>query len=1341
MRRKASPGSWVVMAIVFISLAWPGWVQEARAFSRIPNPSTWITNGTVFAIADANSTVYLGGDFSYVGPDTGSGVPIDAATGSPASTFPKVNGIIWAVVPDGSGGWYIGGEFSRVGGVYRNKIAHILSNGTVDTSWDPAADNTVYVLAVSGSTVYAGGDFSSIGGESRDFIAALDAASGLATSWDPGADNTVYTLAVSGSTVYAGGDFAFIGGGSRHRIAAIDALTGYATSWDPGADSTVYALAASGSRVYAGGFFSSIGGQVRNYLGAVDTTTGNAVSWNPSADSAVFALLVNGSTIYAGGHFTAIGGQARNRIAALDGATDNATSWNPNADSTVYALALRGSVVYAGGFFDSIGGEPRHYLAALDATTGNATSWNPNPDSSVYALATGGSSIYAGGDFVSIGGQTRQNLAALDTASGVATPWNPGADSTVFALAAKGSVIYAAGDFATIGGRARNYIAALEASSDNASSWNPDADSIVYTLAPNGSTIYAGGDFTTIGGEARNFIVALDSSSGLATSWDPNADSTVYALAVSGSTIYAGGNFSSIGGKARNYIAAVDSSSGLATSWDPNADSTVYALALNGSTMYAGGDFSSIGGKARNFIVALDSSNGLATSWDPSADDTVYTLAVGGATVYAGGFFSSIGGQTRNFLAALDGTGNATSWDPNADYTVWALALTADYLYAGGDFLSLGGDVRPHFAQFPSGVAISGVVTSAGSGLSGVTINLTGAATKSTTTDSSGNYRFFGLPDGAYLVTPSHAQYTFAPPSISVTVSGADATGQNFTATSIGYSISGKVTGDGSGLSGVTVNLTGAASKSTTTDGNGNYSFLGLYNGVYTVAPSKAGYSFAPQSRTFNISGGNVTGQDFAAIAYSISGSVTSGGFGLPGVAVNLTGAVTKSTTTDVNGNYSFTGLANGAYTVTPSKAGYTFTPPSINVNVSGADVIGQNFTAPLGAATLVSPSGTISTATPSYTWNAVPGSAWYYLYVDDSTGTKISTWYSRDQADCSAGTGNCTVSPGTALAAGAAKWWVQTWNTNGYGPWSSGMAFTVPTPGKVTLVSPTGTVSASTPDYTWNADSLSTWYYLYVDDSTGTKISTWYSKDQAGCSAGTGTCTASPGIVLAPGSGKWWVQSYGPSGYGPWSDGMPFSVPPGKAALVSPSETIGTGAPDYTWNAVPGSIWYYLYVDDSTGNRINTWYSASQAGCPAGTGTCKVSPGTVLASGSAKWWIQTYGSNGYGPWSDGMSFTVPPGKATLISPSGTISTTTPPYSWNAVPNSGWYYLYVNDSTGNRIQRWYSASEAGCPAGTGTCTVSPGTALASGSGMWWVQTYASNGYGPWSDGMSFTIGP
>jgi hypothetical protein len=92
-------------------------------------------------------------------------------------------------------------------------------------------------------------------------------------------------------------------------------------------------------------------------------------------------------------------------------------------------------------------------------------------------------------------------------------------------------------------------------------------------------------------------------------------------------------------------------------------------------------------------------------------------------------------------------------------------------------------------------------------------------------------------------------------------------------------------------------------------------------------------------------------------------------------------------------------------------------------------------------AVTLTSPSGTVMDTTPTYTWQEEPCATWYYLWVSDATGPVIKQWYSTG-AVCSGGT--CSFTPDVTLAEGAHRWWVQTWNTDGYGPWSSRMDFTV---------------------------------------------------------------------------------------------------------------------------------------------------------------------------------------------------------------------------------------------------------------------------------------------------------
>src|ERR1035437_3613036 len=83
-----------------------------------PNENTWVTNGTVFTMTTgADGTVYLGGNFTQVGPNTGSAVPVDTTTGIRLTSFPKVTGNVDSIIQDGSGGWYISGWFTQVGGV------------------------------------------------------------------------------------------------------------------------------------------------------------------------------------------------------------------------------------------------------------------------------------------------------------------------------------------------------------------------------------------------------------------------------------------------------------------------------------------------------------------------------------------------------------------------------------------------------------------------------------------------------------------------------------------------------------------------------------------------------------------------------------------------------------------------------------------------------------------------------------------------------------------------------------------------------------------------------------------------------------------------------------------------------------------------------------------------------------------------------------------------------------------------------------------------------------------------------------------------------------------------
>jgi hypothetical protein len=344
----------------------------------------------------------------------------------------------------------------------------------------------------------------------------------------------------------------------------------------------------------------------------------------------------------------------------------------------------------------------------------------------------------------------------------------------------------------------------------------------------------------------------------------------------------------------------------------------------------------------------------------------VAVVAKQSTTYSISGTISGTGGPGAT--VALTGAATAsTIADANGNYTFTGLANgsytvtpgKAGYTYtpASQAVTVNGADVSGvNFADSPT-YSISGTVSGAGG--PGATVNLTGASTGSTTADSGGNYTFAGLANGSYTVTPSKTGYTYTPTSQAVTVNGANVAAVNFSSTTVPtYSISGTISGAGGPSA--TVALTGKATASTTADSVGNYTFAGLANGSYTVTPSKPGYAYAPTSKAVTVNGANVTAVSFTstAQAYSISGTIS--GAGGPGATVALTGTATASTTADSVGNYTFTGLTNGSYTVTPSKTGYTFTPTSKAVTMNGANVTGVSFTS---TGQTYSISGTISGA------------------------------------------------------------------------------------------------------------------------------------------------------------------------------------------------------------------------------------------------------------------------------------------------------------------------------------------------------------------------------------------
>jgi hypothetical protein len=668
----------------------PGW----RGVSTTPL-DTWIAGGRSYtgvkASAVANGVLYVGGDFTYIGPKTGTFSKISLAGGVADTAWPKVAGSVNAVASDGAGGWYAGGSINSVNGVATSVVVHVTAAGTVDSTFTPSINGTVKAIAVSGSVVYIGGIFTNVGGQVRNNIAAIDATTGaVSMTWNPGASLDVNALVVVGTKLYAGGNFTVFGSGARQHLAAVDLTTGALDAWDPGSDGNIAQMGAIGTTIYVEGSFATVGGQTRPYVAAVSATTGLATSWNPAPDAFVQAILPSGGVVYIAGIFSNIGGGFRSRLVAVDATTGTVTAWTPpSIDYNVTGLAVSGSTLYISGGFSTVNSTPRQNIAALDTSTGALTSWNPGQSnwSTSGVMVSDGTSLFVAteANTTSVGGVTRNRLAAISLTTGQPTTFNPSVTSSLasavetLALSSDNTTLYLGGGFGFVGGQVRNRIAAVNATTGAVAAWDPNASSTVRTLAVSGTTVYAGGDFATIGGQGRAKIAALSASTGLATTWNPGADSSVRAIVVGGGTVYAGGDFTVMGSQLRSHIAAVDAGTGVPVSgFDPGADNSVYAIAQAGSNLVVGGSFNTIGGQSHQHLAQLDATTGVPTSWAGGTFATVGSIAVSGNAMY---YCGSNGSSSRD-LTTAGSTGDWTVTTLSA--SACSIRISGSRVYATG---------------------------------------------------------------------------------------------------------------------------------------------------------------------------------------------------------------------------------------------------------------------------------------------------------------------------------------------------------------------------------------------------------------------------------------------------------------------------------------------------------------------------------------------------------------------------------------------------------------------------------------------------------------------------------
>ena len=362
-----------------------------------------------------------------------------------------------------------------------------------------------------------------------------------------------------------------------------------------------------------------------------------------------------------------------------------------------------------------------------------------------------------------------------------------------------------------------------------------------------------------------------------------------------------------------------------------------------------------------------------------------------------------------------------------------------------------------------------------------------------------------------------------------------------------------------------------------------------------------------------------------------------------------------------------------------------------------------QSFTvsaASLGVPTLTSPTGGVTSVTPTLSWSPVTGASGYLVSLVDDT--VFDTFASSNSIAALIPVSGTTYTPPSHLTGGHTYSWSVSaaFTINGVpvqGPVSSSAVFSVSPEPIPTLSGPSGTVNTVTPSFQWTSVPGATYYGLVLVDSTG-GTSGQQALLAGNLTSGTASLplfmngtSYSPLMPLKNGDTyQWYVQAYDDNGdVSQSSQPLSFTVSAPTLAvptLVDPSGNATTTTPTFQWSAVSGATGYTFYLNNST-----TGAMAINGLQVVGTSYS----GVTLDNGSTyQWWVTASDAVGdSSPTPQPQSFTVTAsslGTPQPIAPGGTVSLT-PTFVWVPVAGADGYYLTVVDTTtdttvGNSIQ-------------------------------------------------------
>ena len=276
-----------------------------------------------------------------------------------------------------------------------------------------------------------------------------------------------------------------------------------------------------------------------------------------------------------------------------------------------------------------------------------------------------------------------------------------------------------------------------------------------------------------------------------------------------------------------------------------------------------------------------------------------------------------------------------------------------------------------------------------------------------------------------------------------------------------------------------------------------------------------------------------------------------------------------------------------------------------------------------------------------------------------------------------------------------------------------------IPTP-----ILPIGTITDVTPTYTWTVVPGATQYmYQVVQGST-----VIYTKTVSSSVCNGSTCSSTPSTQLGGGDYSWRVKAYVGAwkNYSGWKAFKVKTIP----TVVAPIGVTPATSPTYKWSAIQSASQYNFQVVKG-GTLL---YSLTIGKNQCDSNICSYNTSRLLSDGVYSWRVRSYIGGVWRKFSPWTSFTVKaqPG---LVAPVGTITDTTPTYTWKIVPDAS-KYAYQLIKNGNQVY-YKEVSTAGC--GSTTCSSTPSTVLGYGTYTWRARAYVGTAWRTYSAAKTFTI--